>query len=245
MRVLYILLFLLTPNFMLLTATAQEQKCSADDKACLLLLLEGETAKIEEEKWRDQTYRELAKLLTLERQSEKAISLLDKIKNPDTKAMIIRGIGMAAADVALAKEEYDSLFATLTEEAKKIIHPPSHAIALTYIAMAQALAGDDEGAMATARSMENVSLRRKAFGETAEIQAEHGDLHAAQASLKAIDTLSYRNKAHRTVSKIFANRSQYEEALEIAMAIENNYQRSQAILYILVQQITLDEVSIK
>jgi len=235
----------LTPNFMLLTATAQERTCSARDRACLLLLLEGETAKIEEEKWRDQTYRELAKLLTLAKQSEKAILLLDKIKNPDTKAMTIRGIGMAAADIALTKADYDSLFTTLMEEAKKIDHPPSYAIALTYIAMAQAFAGDDEGAMATAKSMENDALRRKAFGETAKIQAERGDLQTAQASLEAIDSLSHRNKAHRTVSKIFADRSQYEEALEIAMPIKNNYQRSQAILYILVQQITLGEVSVE
>jgi hypothetical protein len=219
-------------------ATAQEQelKCSAKDQKCLLLLLENETDQIEENRWRDQTYRELAKLLTTNGQNIRAMSLISKIENNDTKAMTIRGIGMAAADLNLGQEEYETLFKALRAEAEKIDHPPSYAIALTYIAMSQAFAGDDEGAMTTAMSMKNASLRYKALGETAEIQAEYGNLVEAQKSLNAISDIAFRNKAHLSVSKIFAKIKKFDEALAIANNIENNYQKAQAILYILERQ---------
>jgi len=242
---LYVYIFILTLGYAMPVAMAQEDMCFATDKACMLILLENEAQQIKEERWRDQTYRELAKLLASGKKNKKAISIIDKIKSSDTKAMTIRGIGMAAADTKLSKKEYDSLFSALTTEANKITHAPSLAIALTYIAMAQAFAGDNEGAMATATDMENETLRHKAFGETAEIQAERGDLKSAQKSLNAIDSQSYRNKANHTVAKIFAQSGKYTEALEIAMNIENHYQKAQAILYILVQQNTMKEVSIE
>ncbi len=227
-------------------ATAQEKHaCSAHDKTCLFAMLEKATAEIDAQDRKDKTYRELAKLLAKEKDTAKAITLIQKIEKPDTKAMTIRGIGMAAAENALTKEEYDALFSQLAAEAEKITHPPSHAIALTYIAMAQAFAGDNDGAMKTAGRMENDALRHKAFGETAEIQAEHGDLNAARISLAAISNLAFRNKAHRIVSKIFADRAFYDEALKIAEPIENPYHKVQAILYILFKQIEPEEVSVE
>lgn len=207
--------------------------CRAQDRACILTQLEGDAALIDNAAWRDQTYRELAKTLAFEGQTDQAITIIGKIGNPDTKAMTIRGIGMIAADKKLTKMEYDALFAKLQAEALKITHPPSHAIALTYIAMSQAFAGDNEGAWATAAGMENDALRHKAYAETAEIQAERGDAPAAMESIARIDSLSFRNKAYNTVSKIFADYEMYDEALAAAMKIDNAYQKTEAMQHIL------------
>lgn len=222
-----------------------EDECPAENTSCLLDALGEAAAGIQEDKWRDTTYRELAKLLAHENRMDDAIALIGKIGNPDTQAMTIRGIGMAVADIKPDKKAYDSIFAKLAEEAEKISHPPSHAIAQTYIAMSQAFAGDDEGAMKTAALMANSALRNKAYGETAEIQAERGDLAAVTASIAAVDDQDYRNKAWRTVSKIFVDREYADHALKSALHIDSAYQKSQALLYILSKKITPEEVSVE
>lgn len=238
-------LSLILTIFSPLVAKAQESDaCAAADKNCLLTQIESLTAQITETHWKDQTYREIAKLLAAERQAERAIGLIARIENPDTKAMTIRGIGMEAAKLTLPTDEYEALFAALRTEAEKIEHPPSYAIALTYIAMAQAFAGDDAGAMRTANDMENGALRNKAHAESAEIQAERGDPDAAMASIGAIDSASFRDKAYRTISKIFADRQKFDESLQSAMAIENSYQKAQAVLYLLAKQIAPEQVSL-
>jgi predicted negative regulator of RcsB-dependent stress response len=223
---------------------AAEMSCAAIDRSCLLEELEGLTSAIEEDKWRDQTYRELAKLLAQEKQTDQAISVIEKIENPDTKAMTIRGIGMAASNHDYTQNELATLFEALRLEADKIEHPPSYAIALTYIAMAQAFAGDDNGAMKTANDMKNNALRNKAFGEAAEIQAENGRFEEAMKSIKAIEDPAFKNKAYRTISKIFTDNQNYDAALKAAMTIDNTYQKAQSVLYILAKQITPTEVSL-
>lgn len=223
---------------------AVEKTCAPTDTACLLPQLETLAQKIENVSWRDQTLRELAKLYMAKGMSKEAIAIIPRVETPDTRAMTIRGIGMEAAKLKLPQAQYNELFAALRVEADKIEHAPSLGIALTYIAMAQAFAGDDAGAMKTAHDMTNAALRHKAFGETAEIQAERGDLNAALASLAAIDDLSFRNKAHGTVAKLFADRHLYAAALETSNKIDNDYQRSQVLLYILAKQITPAEVTL-
>ena len=207
--------------------------CQTSDKICILEELQGTIEGIEKESWRDKAYRELAKSYTYEEQEDRAITLINKIQNPDTKALTIRGIGFAAADRDFAPKRYAALFQKLTAEASKIDHPPSYGIALTYIAMAQAFAGDNAGATLTAKSMENDALRHKAFGETAEIQAERGDYAAATASIAHIDSLPFRNKAHRIVSKIFVQQGLIDEAYTTAQKIENAYMKAQALQLIL------------
>ena len=212
--------------------------CVASDQACLIKTLEGLTATIPGVSERDQTWRETAKLMTTAGMIDEAVAIIPKIKTPDTQAMTIRGIGMAAAGLKLPKDKQDSLFKKLRTEADKITHPPSHAIALTYIGMAQAFAGDDEGAMATSASMSNVSLRNKAYAETAEIQAERNDLPAVIKSINAIQDSGYKDKELFIITKIFSDRQQFSHALEIARMIGNPYQKSQAYLYILTKQTT-------
>ncbi len=221
-------------------AQAQEEvapkTCAIEDRMCVIGLLESSAQSIENTAWRDQTYRELAKTLAFEKETERAIALIDKIENPDTKAMTIRGIGMAVADNDVGQAQYRAVFQKLHESAKTIEHPPSFAIALTYIAMAQAFAGDNEGAWETAASMENDALRHKAYGETAEIQAEQGNFEAAMTSIFKIGSVSFRNKAYGITAKILADSGLLDEAFKAAMNITNSYKRSQALQYVLDKQ---------
>ncbi len=209
------------------------EDCTADNRACLLELIEKESAQIDTLKWKDQTIRELAKTRAFDGQAMEAIALIDKIETPDTKAMTIRGIGMATADRHLQPAEYAEIFKALRAKADSITDPPSYAIALTYIAMAQAFAKDNEGAWKTASDMQNEALRHKAYGETAEIQAENGDAVSAMKSIGFIESETYRNKAYTTVSKILTNGGHYAEALTMLNAITNPYKKAEGIQYLL------------
>ena len=231
------LVFTLNPASVPAQSGGQEPApCAVQDRLCVIDLLRSAAEKIENASWRDQTYRELAKTLAAEGRTGDAIALIPHIGNPDTKAMTIRGIGMAAADRALPSSEYRALFTSLRAEAEKIDHPPSYAIALTYIAMAQAFAGDNTGAWKTASEMDNDALRHKAYGETAEIQAERGDFKAAITSISKINSASFRNKAYATVSKILADRALFEESFQTALHIENPYKQARALQYLLDRQ---------
>lgn len=210
--------------------------CAIDDRACILKEIEATSVKIENTSWRDQTYRELAKTKAFEGDMDGALAVIDKIETPDTKAMTIRGIGMAAADLKLSQERYEALFVKLREKAEGIEHPPSYAIALTYIAMSQAFAGDNDGAWKTASEMENDALRHKAYGETAEIQAEAGNGPAAMKSIGFIESLAFRNKSYALVAKLLADRGEFEDALKAAMSIENPYKKASALQYVLDKQ---------
>lgn len=207
--------------------------CAAMDRPCLMKQIEALVPSIEQQDWKDQTLRELAKTYTYEGQESKAIALIARIDNNDTKAMTIRGIGMAAAGEKWAQTRYDALFTRLAEEAKKINHAPSQGIAYTYIAMSQAFAGDDSGARRTAAAMQNVALRNKAYGETAEIEAQRGDLKNALVTLAAIDSAPYRNKAYDTVSKIFLEKAMIEESYQCAEKINNAFLRAKSVQRIL------------
>lgn len=215
---------------------ADTPACVNAERACVLGLLQSSTEAIENQNWQDQTYRELAKTLAFDGDVDKAIGLVDKIKSNDTKALTIRGIGIAAADNKLSQEAYDEIFSKLRVSAEKIQHAPSYAIALTYIAMGQAFAGDNKGAWATAADMENDALRHKAYGETAEIQADQGDYKAAAHSIQQIESESFRNKAYALVAKILANQGLLNDALQSAEEITNAYKRAQALQYILDKQ---------
>ena len=207
--------------------------CAAMDRPCLMRQIEVLAPTIDRGDWRDQTLRELAKTYTYEGNPDKAIALLPRIETPDTKAMTIRGIGMAAASLKWNRNRYDSLFAKLTEQAGLINHAPSKGIAYTYIAMSQAFAGDDDGARATAAAMENPALRNKAYGETAEIEAERGDITNVIKTLAAVDSAPYRSKAFDTVSKIFLDKAMIEEAYICAGKIDNTYLKAKSIQRIL------------
>lgn len=223
--------FLIALGFFMRASHAD--KCLIENRLCVLEELESQAAQIEQSSWRDQIYREIAKTYASDLKLDQAISFIDKIETPDTKAMTIRGIGMAAADHNLPKAEYDTLFTRLRTESEKITHPPSYAIALTYVAMAQAFANDDEGAWATAADMKNDALRHKAYGETAEIQAEKGKYAEAMKSIGFIESAAFRNKAYGHVSRILADHGYLQESYEAATNITNPYKKSQALQYVL------------
>lgn len=240
-RKMWVLFLVLVP--FLASPARADMACRAEDRACLIKTLDELTAAIPDDSGRDQTWRETAKLMAAAGMIDEAMAIIPKIKTPDTKAMTIRGIGMAAADLKLPKEKLDALFTQLRAEADKIEHAPSHAIALTYIGMSQAFAGDDAGAMATSASMTNPALRNKAYGETAEIQAERNDLPAVIKSIAAIDDAGYKDKEMGIITKIFTDRAQYENAIEIVKLIGNSYQKSQALLYVLSKQMNTGPVT--
>lgn len=215
-------------------ARAQAAKtCDANDRACLLSEMETLAPKIENANWRDQTYREMAKTYAYDGQLGKALAIIPKVENNDTRAMTIRGIGMAAVSAKLGADKYASLWPALAAEAAKITHAPSKAIAYTYIAMSQAFAGEDDAARTTASKMENAALRNKAYGETAEIQAERNDLKNALLTLDAIDSPPYRDKQYDILTRIFLNKGRVSEAYKCADRIENTYLKAKAIQRIL------------
>ncbi|AEP09765.1 hypothetical protein [Micavibrio aeruginosavorus] len=222
-------------------AQAQDAACAGSDTACILSVLDKTADTITDKKWRDQTLREVAKLYAAKGNTDQAIAMIGKIENPDTRALTIRGIGMAVARLNWTADKYGPVFTSLQTEAAKIDHAASHAIALTYIAMSQAYAGDDAGATATAKSMTNAALRNKAFAENAEIQAARGDVDTALASLAAVEDAQYRDKQAQIVAKILTDSGAYDKAIRIANSIATPYAQAQAMLYIAAKQITPHE----
>lgn len=215
---------------------AQTAACDVSQKTCVIETLLKEAEKIENVSWQSQTYREAAKTLAGLGLTDQAIALVDLIKSPDTQALTIRGIGMAAAGLGLSPEDEAKVFKQLRAKADTIVHPPSFAIALTYIAMAQAFGEDDDGAWKTASEMKNDALRNKAYGETAEIQAEFGKFDAAMKSISFINTSSFRNKAYETVSQILSDHGYYQHAYDAAQPISNAYKKAEAVQYLLNKQ---------
>ena len=217
-------------TFILLAPSNAHASCDLQNKGCVMQEILDTASSIENPAWRDKVLRELAKSYTHEGKEDQALPLISQIQKADTKAMAIRGIGIAAADNNWKDApRYATLFTALTKEAQKIDHLPSQGIAYTYIAMAQAFAKDDAGAMKTAKSMQNQALRNKAFGESAEIQAERGDYVAATESIQQIDSLAFRNKAYGLVAKILTQKGQLQDAYKAAQKIDNAYGKSQAL----------------
>lgn len=210
--------------------------CKGADRACLFKELGQSAASIEDDKWRDISYRELAKSLAAENRLDEAMALIPKIVTPDTQALTIRGIGMAAATLNLTPDQYSALFKSLAQEADKISQPASKDIAYTYIAMSQSFAKQDTAALATARSMTNPALKHKAFGEIAEVQAERKDTAAAMATLMEIDSPAYKNKSTRTITLLLADRGLFDEAAMAAHQITNPTLKAEALQYILTKQ---------
>lgn len=227
---IYVLLLCLWSNGGL---ASQNNGCTTADDACLIHNVRVTASQIQEPQWRDTVYRELAKSQAAAGEPMAALPLINLIANPDTKAMAIRGIGMEIGGLNLPQGDQDALFSALRAKAEEITHPPSYGIALTYIAMSQAFAGNDAGARATAADMENQGLRNKAYGETAEIEAEYGDTAEAMISIAAIDDENYRNKAYKNVSKIMAQRGHYQPATNSALKITNPMMRAEALITVM------------
>lgn len=229
------LLCLLSTALLGISAHAQDAPCpSASDRACISAAILKDSAAISDPQWRDQALRDLSASLTYDERIDDAIALVAKIENPDTQAMTIRTIGMTAALYGKdSPEKLKETFAKLSKSAATIRQPAANAIAYTYIAMAQAFAGLDDDAWATANAMQNPALKHKAFGETAEIQAERGDLDAALETIAQIDTASFRNKSYQKVAEILIKKEKYDEALKAAQSIDNPTKRAETMQGIL------------
>jgi hypothetical protein len=227
MHRLFFILFVLSTSLWAGAAHACE---NAAARACIADAIIADAMATTEPQWRDQILRDVSGSLTLEGRVDDAIALVGKIENPDTQAMAVRTIGMASALYGKnTPEQMRDIFVKLKKAASIITQPDAHAIALTYIAMAQAFAGMDDDAWATAAAMTNAALRHKAYGETAEIQAERGDFPAAAKSIGFIDTASFRNKAYQKISEILIKKENFDDALKAAQMIDNPTKRAQAM----------------
>lgn len=223
-------------------AQGNDESCTVDDHPCLFRMIETQAEQIDESRWRNYAYRDLAVSKAMDDDYEGAVALIAKINNPDTQAMTIRAIGMAIAKHReLSDETYKSVFAMLDEATETIDDPGARDIAYTYIAMAEAFAGLDADATETTQIMNNSALRNKAYAETAEIQAERGGFSAAMASINAIDSLAFKNKALGIVSGIMVEQEKYGEALQAASAITNPTKKVEALQAILNRRQNLTE----
>lgn len=233
MQAFYSILCLIAVAFAALPAHA----CGhASERDCIKKAIEAELPKIDNTSWRDIRTRELAKTYAHDGQAEQAIALIDTIKDPDTKAMTIRGIGMEVAKSAMAIEAKKDIFKTLKTVAPKIEHPPSHDIAITYIAMAEAYAAFYEDALATAQLLTNSSLKNKALGETAEIMAEKKQPALISAAYDKMDSDAYRDKSKEVVCKLLNDNGMADEALQLAQGIKNPLLKTTALQHIILPE---------
>ncbi len=241
MRLLYFLAFTF---FLITSAQAADAPplCASGDNTCLFTALQNATKNIDNDRYRDQTLRDMSKLMIHEKNFPAAIDLFHQIKSADTKAMTLRGIGVATAETDFLESDKKNIYTNLIEAAEEITEEDSRVIALRYVAKGQALAGFDDDAHATMRMIDNRSQRDKAFEEIAEVQAKQDKLGEAVKSIAAIESPPYRDRAYGAISKIFVHKENYESAIKTAQMIETPYNRAQALLLILTAQITPAEV---
>lgn len=232
MRLLFVLFtiscFLYSPY-----ALSQQINCDRENTRCLYDSLLQITEDIDNTNWKDQTYKEFSVLLTASNEPDQAINVIKLINNPDTKAMAIRANAMAITEHAFYQKKYSQLFENLITAANTIEHLPSKSIAYTYIAIAQAIAGDFNSALSTALSMENESLKNKALAEISELTAQRNQFNETVQALSSIQTSHYRDKASLNVSKIFSDNNKYDQAMKIMAMINSPYQKSQSLLTII------------
>lgn len=219
--------------------------CQGRDLKCILDYTAMHLNAIKEDNWRDQIIRDLVMRYADSGYKDEAIALIPKVQNPDTKAMSIRAAGFGLAKYSHQESHATdrAYFTRLDELANTIKHDGARAIAFTYIAMGEALAGLDEDATQTALDMKNSALRNKALGESAEIQSERSDLVAAQKSIAHIDDAAFRDKAYTTTAEIFIKQGQYDNALAMAEKIQNAYKKNKVILDMAAVQINATEAS--
>ncbi len=227
--------------FIALPVYSDDMECQPANVKCIQSLIVTETQNIDESRWKNQSYRDLAVSIAFGGDVDGAIGYIKKINNSDTQAMTVRAIGMALAiHKELSVDEYRTMFKKLNDFTPSILDEGARDIAYTYIAMAQAFAGLDDDAHTTTLVMKKDALKHKAYGETAEIQAERGDFARAMRSINAIDSVSFKNKALGIVSSIFLKAGDVEHAYQMAVKITNSTKKSSALQKIVNRQIGLD-----
>ncbi|MBI1326758.1 MAG: hypothetical protein GC136_03850 [Alphaproteobacteria bacterium] len=210
-------------------ATLPPFDCAVVDNACMAKYM-AELAKVIQEKdWHDKVLREAAKFMTAAGMWQESLNLIPQIYNEDTKAMTIRGIGMALADKNLQQPELIAAFEKLMQAATTITTEASNAVAVTYVAMGQAEAGLGDEALKTAALMTNAALRNKAYGEIAETHAKKAHFADIPKALAKIDDLSFKDKyAHRCV-EVLTSSHHIEQAVETAKLISDPYKKASAL----------------
>jgi hypothetical protein len=201
--------------------------------ACAAASLDMLIPQINNARWRDQSFREQAKILIRQGSAAKAIELITQISNEDTQALTIRAIGVAMADLSLDADILNAHFDTLHAQAMAITHTGSQDIALTYIAIAESSAGLFERALTTAQTLKTVSLRNKSYQEIAEILSVKGDVENSFKALQLIDDAAFQNKAYGIVAGLLIKHKQLPAALKAAEHIQDPYIKANTVLNII------------
>ncbi len=199
--------------------------CLADDLSNTLAILDNK-------RWSDQGFRDLAEILILDNQPAQAREAIQKIEDPDTRAMAIRKSGMALADAPMTETQKKNSFIMLKEEANAIEHKPSMGIALTYIAIAESESGFYEDAVKSVPIIDNVSLRNKAYAEIAEVQARVGLGDMSLPNVERIETLAFKNQVAKRISGVLAENNDIENAYKAIKLISNDAQKAAALQYL-------------
>jgi hypothetical protein len=201
---------------------AGKTSCKEDIRSCLLDDLKAAITKIDKQTWTDRALRDFAKVQAELGTVTPALKAAQKIDNPDTRAMALRGIAIAVAQSERYAPAQDTILAKISRQAKTMDHAPSRAIARTYIAKALAIAGHDRSAYETAAKIDNGDMRNKAYGAIAEAQARQGHTQAVITSLGKVDDAGYRNRQYKTTAKMLADKGDMKAARRLANAIEGN-----------------------
>jgi len=221
--------------------------CQSDQLKCILDYTYQNTDAIEDQRWKDQTLRDLVMRYADAGYAPSALPIIPQINNPDTRSMAIRaaGMGLAKHSTAASRDSDTAYFTALKALANDIAHDGAREIAFTYIAMGETYAGQDEAATQTAMGMKNGALRNKALAESAEIQAERGDQNKAMESISHIDDPAFKDKAYTITAAIFIKGQKYDEALFMASHIENPYKQSKILLNLSAAQINMRDSETK
>ena len=121
--------------------------------------------------------------------------------------------------------DYECVIAVALLAARNI----DHAGALGDIAVAQAEAGDMDGAFATARSIDNAGLRAWALRYIVVAQAEAGDMDGAFATARSIDDAWYRAGALGDIAEAQAEAGDMDGAFATARSIDDAWYRAGAL----------------
>lgn len=199
-------------------------------KQCALDELKSFIPKINNPRWRDQSYREFAKALIHAGEYEEAIKQVRQITNDDTKGLTLRAIGVGLNALELENATLIEIFDKLHIEANNIKHLGSKEIALTYLAIAESMSDLYDRAIQTAKEIETKSLQNKSFQEIAEVMAGKNDEEKALLALQHIENHAFQNKAYGIIAGVLIKSGNLKAAFKTIEHIDDPYIRSNALL---------------
>jgi len=145
--------------------------------------------------------------------------------------------------------EAAEIFSEALDEVQRIKDGGLRDVALGIIAEARAKAGDIQGALASARSINDKTLRARSLDRIVGVQVIAEDIQGtawsiseALATARSIEVEGFRSSAVSRIVKLQIATGEFQNALITARAIENTSEREEAIRQIVVAQATAGDV---